>query len=144
MKYIIRSGKVKGEGRYLPLNRGSRPFYTEWPITRTGAWRERVAQFDTPEEAREAYPERSDLPTRIVRLLSHDEAKAKAVRVVRGAPHVVCPHCGWRQNEDHEWCLAADEDRDASGLSEEIHESCEECDETYVVTSCLSFIVRKP
>lgn len=74
MKYIIRSGKVKGEGRYMPAISESRPFRLEWPHTRIEA-----ARFDSLTEAERAiacHP--MAWSTRIVPLLSADEAKRKA------------------------------------------------------------------
>lgn len=74
MKYIIRSGKVKGEGRYL-VNGGSTGRYPD------GAWQEHPThrwRFDTREEADKALHCFMPDTRRIVRLLSHEESKAKA------------------------------------------------------------------
>lgn len=78
MSFIIRAGKTKREGMYL-VNSGSTGRYPggAWQNARTHVWR-----FGTYAEAEEA--ERglvTGAATRIVRLLSPEESKAKAVRV---------------------------------------------------------------
>ena len=77
MKYAIRSGKVRGRGEYIG----------RLTIVRGEAWvqtpdRDAASRFDMRGEALERVATLAEhgLTTRIVRLLSHEEAKRKAVR----------------------------------------------------------------
>lgn len=74
MKYIIRSGKVKGEGLYLCMGEEQALDHFNGPDS------PRVRTYGLLENAQRELPHAENIfrgPCRIVRLLSHEEAKRK-------------------------------------------------------------------